>query len=87
VQEGLTNVHKHARGAATVVTVAGRPCAGLRVEVVNRRPVGQAALLPGSGAGLNGLAERVGLLGGTLESGPTTDGGWRLAAWLPWSQA
>jgi signal transduction histidine kinase len=87
VQEGLTNVHKHARGAATVVTVAGRPCAGLHVEVVNCRPVGVAALLPGSGAGLSGLAERVGLLGGTLESGPSADGGWRLAAWLPWSPA
>jgi signal transduction histidine kinase len=68
------------------VTVTGRPCAGLRVEVVNCRPVGTAALLPGSGAGLSGLAERVGLLGGTLESGPSVDGGWRLAAWLPWSR-
>jgi signal transduction histidine kinase len=70
-----------------VVTVAGRPCAGLHVEVVNRRPVGQAALLPGSGAGLSGLSERVGLVDGTLEFGPSADGGWRLAAWLPWSQA
>ena len=38
-----------------------------------------AALLPGSGAGLLGLAERVALLGGTLEAGPSADGGWRLA--------
>jgi signal transduction histidine kinase len=87
VQEGLTNVHKHARGAATVVTVAGDPHAGLDVEVVNRRPAGGTVLLPGSGRGLPGLGERVGLLGGRLESGPAADGGWRLAAWIPWSAA
>jgi signal transduction histidine kinase len=87
VREGLTNVHKHARGAATVVRVAGSESDGVSIEVVNRRPVGGAALLPGSGAGLLGLHERVDLLGGTLESGPSSDGGWRLAAWLPWSAA
>lgn len=84
VREGLTNVHKYARGASTVVTVAGDEALGVTVEVVNRRPVGGAALLPGSGAGLLGLRERVALLGGRLECGDTPDGGWRLAAWLPW---
>lgn len=38
----------------------------------------------GSGQGLIGLAERVGLAGGRLEYGPRPEGGWRLAAWLPW---
>jgi signal transduction histidine kinase len=85
VREGLTNVHKHARGAATTVTVAGGETTGVSIEVVNRPPIGGAALLPGAGVGLLGLAERVGLLGGTLESGPCADGDWRLAAWLPWS--
>ena len=84
VQEALTNVHKHARGAATVVTITGDDAHGVTVEVVNRRPVGGAALLPGSGAGLVGLGERVGLVGGTLRSGPTADGGWCVRAWLPW---
>ena len=36
------------------------------------------------GQGLLGLAERAALTGGRLEHGPTTEGGWRLAAWLPW---
>jgi signal transduction histidine kinase len=36
------------------------------------------------GRGLVGLAERVALASGRLEHGPTPDGGWRLAAWLPW---
>jgi signal transduction histidine kinase len=85
VREGLTNVHKHARGATTCVSMTGDEQQGLTVEVVNRRPVASAALLPGSGVGLLGLRERVILLGGTLEAGPSRDGGWRLAAWWPWA--
>jgi signal transduction histidine kinase len=79
VREGLTNVHKHARGAATSVTIAGDEIRGVTVEVVNQRPVSLAALLPGSGSGLLGLRERIELLGGTLEAGACADGGWRLA--------
>ncbi len=83
VQEALTNVHKHARGAATAVAVTGDARTGVRVTVTNQRPVAAGDLLPGSGAGLIGLRERVGLLGGTLTSGPTAEGGWRVEAWLP----
>ncbi|MBP2702470.1 sensor histidine kinase [Microbispora sp. RL4-1S] len=39
--------------------------------------------LPGSGTGLIGLAERVGLAGGRLEHGPF-GGDFRLLVWLPW---
>ena len=85
VGEGLTNVHKHARDAATVVTVRGDRQVGVAIEVVNRRPAGGPSLLPGSGLGLLGLAERIALQGGTLDHGPAADGGWRLSAWLPWS--
>src|SRR6185436_15581357 len=84
VQEALTNVHKHARAAATTVTITGDPARGVSVEVVNQRPVAADALLPGSGAGLAGLRERVTLVGGSLDAGPTPAGGWRVAAWLPW---
>ena len=83
VQEALTNVHKHARDAATSVRITGDGAGGVTVEVVNRRPVGSATLLPGSGTGLLGLRERIALVGGTLESGPTSDGGWRVVARLP----
>ena len=85
VQEALTNVHKHARGAATVVEVSGDEAAGVTVSVTNRQPVAAGSLLPGSGAGLVGLSERLRLLGGNLRSGPEADGGWRLDAWLPWA--
>lgn len=84
VQESLTNVHKHARGAATRVLVTGSAGAGLGVEVANRRPVSAGTLLPGSGSGLAGLRERVEVLGGTFGSGPTADGGWQVRVDLPW---
>jgi signal transduction histidine kinase len=85
VQEALTNVHKHARGAATTVDIRGNEATGVSVSVANRRPVAAGSLLPGSGAGLVGLSERLRLLGGRLRSGPDVDGGWRLEAWLPWA--
>lgn len=82
VQEGLTNARKHAPGAPVRVTLdAGTD---LDIELVNALPPGPPALpLPGSGAGLVGLAERVALLGGTLEHGRTGDGRFRLHARLP----
>jgi hypothetical protein len=43
--------------------------------------------VPGSGAGLVGLAERTRLLGGTLTSGAEPDGGWAVRAWVPWGAA
>ncbi len=82
VQEGLTNARKHAPGARVRVTLdAG---ADLDIEIVNALPPGPPARpLPGAGAGLVGLAERVALLGGTLEHGRTGDGRFRLRARLP----
>jgi signal transduction histidine kinase len=84
VQEGLTNVHKHARGVSTEVLVHGAAGTGVTVRVTNVRPVAADALLPGSGAGLVGLRERVSLSGGRIAAGPTVEGGWRVEAWLPW---
>ena len=50
-----------------------------RSSTVRRRPSSPH----GSGRGLIGLAERVAIFGGRLDVGPTSDGGWRLAATLP----
>jgi signal transduction histidine kinase len=84
-QEGLTNARKHAPGAEVRVMVDGAPGTGLTIEVRNRLPLGApTAQLPGAGAGLVGLAERVDLVGGRLEHGPTPGGDFRLRAWLPW---
>ncbi|MGY4772783.1 sensor histidine kinase [Kribbella sp. CWNU-51] len=80
VQEGLTNARKHAPGAPVRIEFS---CAdGLMVVVSNKlvRP-GESAV-PGAGLGLLGLRERVDLLGGRLGYG-TSDGVFRLTAWLP----
>jgi signal transduction histidine kinase len=86
VQEALTNVGKHAPGTTARVRVAGAPEIGLRVSVRNRRPVhvGVTATLPGSGAGLLGLRERVLLAGGTLVTGPDGTGDFVVEADLTW---
>ncbi|WP_410660910.1 sensor histidine kinase [Amycolatopsis sp. lyj-112] len=85
VQESLTNVLKHAPGAAAEVAVRGGPGNGLTVEVVNPLPatavVGKA---PGAGTGLTGIGERVTLVGGNVSAGPTEERTFAVRAWLPW---
>jgi signal transduction histidine kinase len=86
VQEGLTNVRKHAPSAAARVTLDGGPGAGLDVTIANRlAPASDAAGggLPGAGTGLIGLGERLELAGGRLESG-ARGGEFLLYAWVPW---
>ena len=86
VQEALTNVAKHAPGAVTAVSVIGGPGDGLHIRVRNRLPAAAVrAWLPGAGAGLLGLAERVELAGGTLRHGRTADGDFEVAADLRWA--
>jgi signal transduction histidine kinase len=83
VQEGLTNALRYAAGAAVAVRVRGGGEA-LLVEVENAPASDEGRLAGvGTGNGLRGLRERVGACGGTLEAGPTADGGWLLAARLP----
>ncbi len=82
VQEALTNVAKHAPGAAVTVRVTGT-AARTDVSVVNAPP--PAGPLPGSASGqvgLIGLRERVRLVGGTLRAGPDA-GGFAVTATLP----
>jgi signal transduction histidine kinase len=83
-QEGLTNARKHAPGAVVTLTVRA-PDGVLEVEVRSLAPVAVAARspLPGAGAGLIGLTERVSLAGGQLEHGVDPDGAFVLRARLP----
>jgi signal transduction histidine kinase len=83
VQEGLTNVRKHAPGATAVVTVDAGSNGAMTVTVRNGPSESRPLDLPGSGAGLVGLAERLRLVGGTIYSGPTPGGGWELRAVIP----
>jgi signal transduction histidine kinase len=85
VQEALGNVARHASGASTVVTV-GRHGSRLRVTVTNAAPDVQGvppAPPDDGGFGLAGMRERVTAVGGTIDHGPTTDGGFRVVADLP----
>ncbi|MFI0036556.1 sensor histidine kinase [Streptomyces mutabilis] len=89
VQEALANVVRHAPGAPTRVSVsesASEDGARLIVLVVNGPPPEPSAapLEEGdTGHGLVGMRERVRLVGGTLDTGPLPDGGFRVAALLP----
>ncbi|MBA2384268.1 MAG: hypothetical protein H0V68_06350 [Actinobacteria bacterium] len=83
IQEGLTNALRYAAGATVQVLVRGDPTT-LVVEVSNAPAARDGALAgTGSGTGLQGLRERVGACGGSLEARPTPEGGWRLHARLP----
>ncbi|MFJ4666449.1 sensor histidine kinase [Kitasatospora purpeofusca] len=83
VQEALTNITKYAPQAAVHVRIRARG-RRLRVEVRNDAPpVRPERILPGGGHGLVGLRERAQLLGGSLDAGPTADGGFEVRADLP----
>jgi signal transduction histidine kinase len=96
VQEALTNALRYAPGAPTDIAITIEPSAGpstvdgrtdLVIEVTNDasppgpRPHNSAGT--GSGTGLLGLAERLRLYGGTLETGRRVGGGFRLRARMP----
>ena len=82
VQEALTNVRKHAAGARASVRVCAKQDT-LVVEVRNGRADTRQPELPSGGHGLVGLRERAGLLGGTFQAGPTSEGGFRVSATYP----
>jgi two-component system sensor histidine kinase UhpB len=79
VQESLSNAIRHGapRGVRIVIE---REAAEARIEILND---GAAADGAAPGYGLTGMSERVAAAGGSLSAGPTTDGGWRVAATLP----
>ncbi|PJI86563.1 histidine kinase [Luteimicrobium subarcticum] len=83
VREALTNAARHAPGAATSVTVRDRAPATLEVVVHNGAPVREPVDLPTAHVGLTGLRERVALIGGTVDAGPSDDGGFEVRAELP----
>ena len=78
VQEALTNALKYADGPVRL-RVAARPDR-LVISCANR--VGRAHA-PGSGLGLQGMAERVSLLGGTLRTGDNPETGFVLDVDIP----
>lgn len=91
VREGLTNARKHAAGQPVQVLLDGKPGTVLTIDITNPLPPGGSAGpgatdLPGAGAGLAGLSERVLLAGGQLDHELAPGVGFRLQASLPWPQ-
>ncbi len=80
-QEALTNVLKHAGPDASVTIVMRYGPGALDIEVTDD---GVAAKPPsGTGHGLEGMRERVNVLGGTFDAGPRPDHGFAVRASLP----
>ncbi len=96
MQEALTNVAKHAPGAATHVRLAYRRSA-LRISVLNDappKPEAPPAAEPaaelrdgirhgGTGLGLIGMRERAAICGADLTAGPRPGGGSSVILRLP----
>lgn len=81
IQEGLTNVIKHAGTAATAdLTIAWRPDR-LDITIVDDG----AGPPPGdSGVGLAGMRERLSMVGGSLRTGRRPGAGFELSATVPY---
>ncbi|HQS01376.1 MULTISPECIES: histidine kinase [Comamonadaceae] len=84
VQEGLTNIVRHAR-ASQVELVIARQAGELEISLRDNGPgsSGQPSPQAGCGLGLSGMAERVALLGGQLTINHRSGQGFCLVARLP----
>lgn len=83
VQEGLSNVRKHAGpGASATVTVTADRDA-LEIEVTDDGRGAAASDADGPGLGLIGMRERIATHGGELDAGPAAGGGFRVYARMP----
>jgi len=88
-QEALANARKHAPGAPVAMSLSfGQDQTVL--HIVNDRPPAYADCVPtrplaatGGGYGLDGLAERAELIGGTLRAGPDQQGCWTVELRIP----
>lgn len=82
VQEGLTNIRKHAGATTALVALDFRTPGRVRLELSDNGR-GAAPAANGAGFGLTGLRERIGLLGGTVTSGNRLEGGFSLVVEVP----
>lgn len=73
IQESLTNVLRHARGAPTEVRIS-RENENVRILIHNETPNPAPPASPGAGIGLLLLQKKCNLLGGSLSSGETSNG-------------
>jgi signal transduction histidine kinase len=81
-QEGLTNVRKHAGSPEARVVLDFQAPSHVRLDVIDRG-VGPGTGKPGAGFGLNGVRERIELLGGRMEASARPEGGFALRVEVP----
>jgi signal transduction histidine kinase len=79
LQEGLTNVQRHAGQVETCLQVRVKAD---ELTATVRNAAGAATRGGGGGRGLDGIRERVHLLGGVVRAGPDADG-WLLQVTVP----
>ena len=80
IQEAVTNVVKHASTDRCRVAV-GYAEQALDLEITDHGIGGEPG--PGTGHGLTGMRERVGMYGGEFSAAPRTGGGFRVTARFP----
>jgi signal transduction histidine kinase len=80
-QEALTNAARHAPGAAASVELTFGT-GEVTLSVSNPAAEGLRGPVAGSGYGIQGMRERILLLGGHLDAGPCS-GGWQVTARVP----
>ena len=80
-REAATNIVRHAQAHTATIRLA-TDAAAVHL-VVEDDGQGAAAVSDGRGHGIAGMAERVGLLGGTFSAGPRRGGGFRVEARIP----
>ncbi|MFF8380998.1 sensor histidine kinase [Streptomyces sp. NPDC015661] len=85
VQEALSNVLRHAPGAAAKVEVS-YVLGGLGLRIANAPARGLVKPSPGAGHGITGMRERVTMLGGEMTAEATEDGGYEVTAFVPVSR-
>ncbi|MFC8303221.1 sensor histidine kinase [Specibacter sp. NPDC057265] len=88
VQEGLTNVIKHAGPNAVATVNLIWNARGLEITVQDNGRGGERgdAADAGTGNGLRGMAERIKLYDGTLSAAPLSGGGFGIAAFIPYTE-
>ncbi|MFI9001303.1 sensor histidine kinase [Streptomyces sp. NPDC053541] len=85
VQEALSNVLRHAPGAAARVEI-GYVLGGLGLRIANGPARGLVKPSPGAGHGITGMRERVTMLGGDMTAEATPDGGYEVTVFVPVSR-
>ncbi|WP_432790099.1 histidine kinase [Brevibacterium sp. K11IcPPYGO002] len=102
IQESLTNCSRYAGTGAEVAVRLRYGSTDLEVEISDSRPAGATApaqstdsrsvtegrpMSEGLGLGIVGMRERMTALGGSLEAGPKSRGGWIVRARIPYPRS